>query len=225
MHRSVLENGKYVKFSAANAVEVISMEEIDRAIREKSHTIATYKAKDAYGDEVEYLREFPGLTLDELKDLSNTNAILAFMEGGKIPYTAIVDPHSGKAIFAMKGKPTVKSLTAAIARARAKLEKEHGKGVDRKLWSELGAIEVKVDTALAKGEYVDAVKLHGAILKKFPRARGAVKARLDAMRAAIEKDIAVYVDGGKAKKAELERLAAALGQSPLAARIRKLLAR
>ena len=29
MHRSVLQNRKYIKYSAANAVEVISMEEID----------------------------------------------------------------------------------------------------------------------------------------------------------------------------------------------------
>ena len=123
----MLENKAYIRFSLAHAVEVICMEEIDRAVSEKADTIATYKARDAYGDEVEYLKEFPGLTLDELKGLSSTDAVLRFMEGGKIPYTAIVDPHSGKAMEAIEGKPSVKSLTAAIGRARAKLEKEHGK--------------------------------------------------------------------------------------------------
>ena len=191
MHRSVLENGKYVRFSAANAVEVICMEEIDRAVSEKSQMIATYKVKDAYGDDVQYMKEFPGLTLEELQDLSATNAILQFMDGNRIPYTAIVDPHSGKAIEAMKGKPTVKTLTAAIARARAVLEKAHGKGVDRKLWNEIGVAEVAVDLALGKEKYTEALKRHAVIAKKFAKnlsgARGPVKSRLDAMRASVEK--------------------------------------
>jgi len=187
VHRSVLENKSYVKFSLANAVEVICMEELDRAVSEKASTIATYKAKDAYGDEVEYLKEFPGLTLEALKDLSGTDAVLRFMDGGKIPYTAVVDPHSGEAIEAIKGKPTVKSLTAAIGRARAKLEKEHGKGLDRKLWDEIGAVEVEVDKALAESKVEEARKLYAALAAKHPRPTGAVKRRLDALRAMIDK--------------------------------------
>ena len=145
MHRSVLQNKKYLRFSAKNAVEVISMEEIERAERERPKTIATYKAKDPYGDEVEYLVEFAGLTLENLKDLSNTQAILEFMEGGKIPYTAIVDPHSGKAMQAIKGEPTVSSLTKEIKKARAALEKQHGKGVPRDQWNKLRAAETECD--------------------------------------------------------------------------------
>ena len=224
----MLENKKYIRFSSANAVEVICMEEIDRAVSEKSHMIATYKAKDGYGDEIAYMNEFPGLTFKELQDLSTTNAIVAFMDGNKIPYTAIVDPHSGKAIEAMKGKPTVKSLTAAIARARAQLEKEHGKGVDRKLWNEIGKSETAADIALGNEKYVDALKQHAAIAKKFPRARGPVKGRLDAMRASIEKDVSKYLDdleskGDVSKKnAALKKLASALGDGPLADRVLKL---
>jgi hypothetical protein len=206
VHRSVLQNRKYIKYSAANAVEVISMEEIDRAIAEKHHALKTYSRKDAYGDKVDYLEEFAGLTLDDLKDLSGTNAILEFMEGGKIPYTAIVDPHTGEAIEAIKGQPTVKSLVAAIGRARVKLEKEHGKGIDRKLWDEIGVTEVKVDIALANRKFADAHKLHAALAKKFRKPPAPAKTRLDAMRATVEKDIRAHLASGKASKAEARKL-------------------
>ena len=186
MHRSVLQNKGYLKFSKANAVEVVSMEELGRALKEKAATVKTYKTKDAYDDEVEYLVEFPGLTLDDLKRLSDTEEILAFMEGGKIPYTAIVNPHTGKAMHAMKGKPTVKSLTKAIKAARKQLEKEHGKGVDRKLWRELGRVEVEFDKALAAKDLKKADALVAGISKKFKRPQPAVQTRLTAMAEALK---------------------------------------
>ncbi|MEM8885442.1 MAG: hypothetical protein AAGD14_15360 [Planctomycetota bacterium] len=189
MHRSVLDNKGYQKFSLANAVEVICMEEIERAEREKSTHLKTYRAKDGYGDEVDYMVHFPGLTLGDLRSLSNTQTVLRFMDGGKIPYTAIVDPHTGKAMEAIKGKPTVKSLQAAIKRARAKLEEEHGKGVDRKLWLQLVDTEVKVDVALAEEKYGDAVKLYVDLAKKLKRPTAIVKSRLEAMHAAIDEDL------------------------------------
>ena len=185
MHRAVLQNKKYIRFSAANAVEVIAMEEIERAEREKPKTIATYKAKDPYGDEVEYLVEFKGLTLDELKDLSSTQEILAFMEGGKIPYTAIVDPHTGKALQAMKGQPTAKGLMSAIRKARKALEKEHGKGVDRQKWNKLLAAEIQCDILLGAEKVKEAQALHKKTAALFKRPVPAVKQRLAAMASSI----------------------------------------
>ena len=185
MHRSVLQNKKYIKFAAKNSVEVISMEEIEKAEREKAKTIATYRVKDAYGDDVDYLIEFAGLTLKQLKDLSNTQKILSFMEGGKIPYTAIVDPYTGKAIEAMKGKPTVATLTAAITRARKALEKEHGKGVPRAAWNKLGEAEIKCDLLLAESKKAEALALYRKTAALFKRPVAAVKSRLTAMRTAI----------------------------------------
>ena len=218
MHRSVLQNKKYIKFAAANSVEVISMEEIERAERKQPKTIATYKTKDAYGDEVEYLIEFAGLTLDELKDLSNTQAILSFMAGGKIPYTAIVDPHTGKAMEAMKGKPTVKSLSAAISRARATLANTHGKGVKRDAWNKLSAAEVQCDLLLAADKYIEALTLHKKTAALFKRPVAPVKLKLDAMRASIEKDARLYLEAAKknpsltsAQRAKLAALHKALG--------------
>ena len=58
MHRSVLQSKVYIKYANAHTVEVISMEEMDRALAEKSRHARTYKASDAYGDDVQLLMEF-----------------------------------------------------------------------------------------------------------------------------------------------------------------------
>jgi hypothetical protein len=226
----VLQNKGYIKFAAANSVEVICMEEIGKAEREKASTIKTYKTKDPYGDEVEYLVEFAGLTLDDLKDISNNSAVLAFMDAaGKIPYTAIVDPHTGKAIEAFGGKPTVKSLSTKIASARKKLEAEHGKGVPRKQWNELGKLEISVDLLLANEKYVEALAAQKKARAKFKRPRPAVKTRLEAMRASIDKDIGKHLDEcaknkslSAKEKAALAKLAKALGEGKLAERAKTL---
>lgn len=225
MHRSVLQNKSYLKFAAQNTVEVICMEEIDKAERDKASTFKTYKTKDAYGDEVEYMVEFDGLTVDELKGLSNTSAIVAFMEGGKIPYTAIVDPHTGKAIEAMKGKPTVKSLSAAVLRARKVLTKEHGAGIPRKQWNALAAAEVRIDLLSIEGKFSAALKVLTKIEASLKRPPELIKSRLVVMREALEKDIGKYLDACTAeakldasKKRELAAIAKALGDTPLGKR-------
>jgi len=220
----VLENARYVKCSRANAGEVVCMEELDRALSEKAKTVRTYRAKDPYGDDVEYLKEFPGLTLDDLRQLSNNEAILRFMGGkGKIPYTAIVDPHTGKAMETIEGKPTVKSLTAAIKRARAMLEKKHGKGLDRSLWEEIGEVERKIDRALVEKNFVEALEMHGKLAAKLPRPVDEVKLRLSVTREMIEKDVAELLASGKADNKELAKIADALGECELRERIRNSL--
>ena len=75
MHRSVLESGPYAKFAAENTVEMLVTEEMDRALKDKNPLIKTYKDKDPYGDPVEYLEEFPGVTIEQLRSLSNSKAI------------------------------------------------------------------------------------------------------------------------------------------------------
>jgi len=229
VHRSVLQNKTYLKFAAQNTVEVICMEEIDKAEREKASTFQTYKTKDEYGDEVEYMVEFDGLTVDELKGLSNTDAIVAFMDGNKIPYTAIVDPHTGKAIEAMKGKPTVKSLSAAIKRARKVLTKEHGDGIPRKQWDSLATGEVRIDLLSIEGRYAEALKALVKIETSFKRPPKPIKLRLVVIREALEKDIGKYIDacaaGGKLpapKKRELTAIAKSLGDSALGKRAAEL---
>lgn len=229
MHRSVLQNKGYLKFAAQNTVEVICMEEIDKAERENASTFKTYKTKDAYGDDVEYMVEFDGLTVDELKGLSNTGAIVAFMDGNKIPYTAIVDPHTGKAIEAMKGKPTVKSLSAAVVRARKVLMKEHGAGIPRKQWNALAAAEVRIDLLSIEGKFAEALKVLSKSESSLKRPPDPIKTRLVIMREALEKDIGKFVDAcaseGKLtapKKRELAAIAKALDDTPLGKRAAKI---
>jgi len=123
---------------------------------------------------------------------------------------------------AIKGKPTVKSLTAAISRARATLEKTHGKGVRRNAWNKLSAAEVQCDLLLAADKYVEALKLHGKTTALFKRPVAAVKLKLDAMRASIEKDARVYLAATEknpsltsAQRAKLATLRSALAKSAL----------
>jgi len=229
VHRSVLQNKKYIAFAKANTVEVICMEEIAKAERDKASTFATYKTKDAYGDEVEYLVEFDGLTIDELKGLSNTNAVVAFMEGGKIPYTAIVDPHTGKAIEAMKGKPTVASLSAAVLRARKILTEKHGRGVPRKQWQALAAAEVRIDLLSIGGKYAMALGIYEKAAGLIKRPPTVVKSRLEIIREVLMKDVAKHIDAcaktdkldAKMRK-ELASIAKTLGDTPLGTRAAKL---
>jgi len=229
VHRSVLMNKSYIKFAALNTVEVISMEEIDRAVEKKSSHIKTYKTKDAYGDEIDYLVEFDGLTIDELKDLSSTDAILSFMEGGRIPYTAIVDPHTGEAMEAMKGKPTVASLSAAVLRARQVLTEKHGRGLPRKQWDGLAAAEVRVDLLCIAGKFVDALKAHKKAAAEFKQPPKIVKTRLVVIRESIDADVKKLLDACEKKdkldakaRRELASLAKALGDTPLGKRAANL---
>jgi hypothetical protein len=225
----VLQNKGYLKFAAQNTVEVICMEEIDKAERDKAATFKTYKTRDAYGDEVEYLVEFDGLTVEELKGLSNTDAVVAFMDGGKIPYTAIVDPHTGRAIEAIKGKPTVKSLSAAVLRARKVLTEAHGEGVPRKRWEALAAAEVRVDLLSIAGKYAEAWELCTKTVDGFKRPPSILKTRLETMREVLHRDIVKYVDACEkqpkrdaATRKELAAVAKALGDSALAKRAAEL---
>ena len=172
------------------------------------------------------------LTVEELKGLSNTGAIVAFMEGGKIPYTAIVDPHTGKAIETIKGKPTVKSLSAAVSRARKLLAKEHGEGVPRKLWDGLRAGEVRIDLLSIEGKFAEALKVLAKIEASFKRPPDAIKSRLAIIREALEKDVAKYLDScaalsalDKSQKRELAALAKALADRPLGPRAASLATR
>ena len=62
MHRSVMQNKKYIKFADKNTVEVIAIGGATAAVKSGHKKAGTYKAKNAAGEEVEYLLEFPGMT-------------------------------------------------------------------------------------------------------------------------------------------------------------------
>lgn len=195
MHRAVLHSAKYIKYARENAVEVITMEEIDVAERKKSKDIRTYKTKDAYGDEVEYLAEFPGITMEELKRISADNAPpIEYMQGGKIPYHGFVDPHTMKEMESVRGKRSVAQMIALIEKHKKTLKEKHGAGIERKHWREAGKREIEIDLALAKTDFLGALKAHTAMALIVKRPAAALASRIESAYEVIEADLSKYLD-------------------------------
>jgi hypothetical protein len=235
VHQAVFDNKAYIKFSRQNCVEVMAMQDIERALAEKPKRAATYTTKDAYGDEIECFAKFPGVTIDQMRALIEGPA-LEYMEGPLMPYMGVVDPHSLKTIGGVKrGEPyTASHFIAAITPHVKALREKYGKGVGRKAWD--GVIErlVKVDVALgenaidrAMGIYREMVKLAGARppdpLKRRLDATldvilGDARERLDALEARVAKG-----EGAKVK-GELTKLAKALADTQLEKRATAALA-
>jgi len=205
MHRSVLENAAYIKFASEAAVDVVAMEEMDRALAEKSEHVRTYKGKDLYGAEEQYLEIFPGITIDELQALSSSNAT-RYMEGGRIPYTAIVDPHTLAELEGMKGVKTPQELIDAITRHSRPLKAAHGKGVSRKTWTGLRKSLAEIDNLLAEAKIVKALDVLRRLAAETAREGDAVKSKVDAAEAAI-------LDAAKARLDEIEAGGARGGRS------------
>ncbi len=207
MHRSVLQNGAYIKYAQQHTVEVISMEELERALQEKHTAIKTYPSTDGYGDTSLLLVEFPGLSLDDLDGTSNGKPI-EFMDGNRIPYTAIVDPHTETLMQGIKGKINGRKLIEQIKPHAAALKKKHGLGVDRKLWERAAQTEVMIDVSLGAGELDKAVRTFAGMKKNVKETAdkagvdaerwAPLQRRLDAMREIIVGDL-------KSKMEELSR--------------------
>ena len=235
MHQAVFDNKAYMKFSRQNCVEVMAMQDIERALAEKPKRAATYTTKDAYGDEIECFAKFPGVTIDQMRALIEGPA-LEYMEGPLMPYMGVVDPHSLKTIGGVKrGEPyTASHFIAAIKPHVKALREKYGQGVGRKAWDGVTERLVKVDVALgengidrAMGIYREMVKLAGA------RPPDALERRIDATLEVILGDARERLDALEARvangegakvKGELTKLAKALAGTQLEKRAAAALA-
>jgi len=230
----VLQNKHYVKYANAHAVDVLAMEEMDRALEEKSPLVKTYKAKDAYGEQQTYLAEFAGLTVEELKELSTSSGALQYLHGTRIPFTAIVDPHTGDEMFAWTGVKSAKDYVRIIGEQERVLLEKYGEGVDRKLWNEIGRTEVRIDLLMAAGKLVDAYAAFGKLAEKSARCPEAARSRMEAMRKVLDEDARRKLEeyerriaNGEASevRSELETLAKALSGTALEEPAAKALSR
>jgi len=230
MHGSVLQNADYIRFSADHAVEVIAMEEMRRALDEKSANVATYAAKDEYGEAVRYLEQFPGLTVEQLQALNESEA-LHYMEGGRIPYTAIVDPHSSEEIEALKGVKSAKELIEAIGRGEKRLEGARGPGMTRAAWDAMRRRRVAIDRRLAAKELGKAMEEYRLLAKEIENAPDVAKRKVGASLAVILDDATKELEAAEAElaggrraqaQAAAKALVAALRGTDLEARARKL---
>jgi len=224
----VLENASYIRFSRENCVEVMCMKDIERALAEKPERAATYRTKDAYGDEIECFENFPGVSVDQMKALHEGKP-LEYMKGPLMPYTAVVDPHTLADLGGIErgGAASAKAFIAAITPHVKALREKHGEGVGHEVWEFVVEAQVRADLLLGEGKLEDALSLLGDMEKRTVRAHGIVRRKVEATRGVVLEDAAKRLDeidalardGQGAKvRAEAKRLAKLLKDTPLAER-------
>ena len=228
MHGSVLQNKKYIKFASENTVDVMALSKLDKGIEKEDRKAATYTAKDG----TEYLVEFPNLTVADIRKMRSTKAV-RYNNTGKIPYTAIVDPHTLEEMENIRGGYSGKTLMEIVKTHRKVLNKEHGKSFSRKVLTKVRKQQGEIEKELEKGSYSKALaalaKLEKSVAKQ-PAAlvdmvgktkEGVLTAcgkKLDSLEALIGRGAK-----GEASK-ELGPLVRALKGTSLAERAKELLA-
>lgn len=148
MHSAVLQNKGYIDFHEDNTVEVLAMGRLDEAIKKGEKRAATYTAKDADGNEVEYMVEWPGLTKEDIFALRSSKAG-TYNDTGGIPFTAIVNPHTLEKMVGMPGGQSSKTVMEKVEEAKDKLEEAYGESLKRsdieKLNEDLKKVQEKLE--------------------------------------------------------------------------------
>jgi hypothetical protein len=156
LHSGVLKNKKYIEFSDKNTVEVICLGRLQEGIEKKDERAETYEVEKD-GKKVAYLKEFPGLTVEQMLALASSKGA-SYNNTGKIPYTCLVDPYTLEEVAKWEGgSASAGTIEEGVLEFRKKLEKEHGKGVSRKEIRLLGESEEKVALLSEKGEFASAL--------------------------------------------------------------------
>lgn len=227
----MLQNKKYIKFAEENTVEVMAMSRLSEGIEKGDRRAATYTAKDAEGNEVEYLVEFPGLTVEQINSMNSSKAG-SYNNTGRIPYTAIVNPHTLAEMSNIAGGYGVGALTDAVEDAKKALNKEYGPSLSRKDLAKLDKqiSEIREDTAEAN--FVKAFgglnKLEKSVAKEPEQVQAKVAAvKTEVVEAAGKKldELEGMIGSGEAKAAsrELGSLTRALKGTDLEERAKELL--
>ena len=226
----MLQGSVYIKFAQAHTVEVICMEEIDKALAEKNRLVRTFKETDAYGDDVEHLAELPGLTIEDLQSLRNSRAE-DYVKGNRMPYTTIVDPHTLKAMEEFQGGYSAKELMERVKRQFDTLKATHGAGLDRKVWRSAARAQVEIDLLLGEDKLEKAMSVYRQLAKETTGAPEPLPARVAASLEVILDDAAKRLDvierrlgaGATSKvKSELRALQRALAGTRLEKRVFEL---
>jgi hypothetical protein len=224
----VLQNKKYIKFASENTVEVMALSRLEEGIAKNDRKAATYKARDG----TDYLVEFPNLTVKDIKEMRSSKAG-SYNNTGKIPYTAIVNPHTLEEMDSIPGGYSNKTLMEIVKNQKKALNKEYGKSISRKTLTKVRKEQAKIEKELEKEAYAKALaaasKLEKSVAKKpagLVEMVGKIKAgvvaacgkKLDSLEALIKR-------GAKGEAArELGPLVRALKGTALEERAKELLA-
>jgi hypothetical protein len=228
----VLQNEKYIAFADDNTVEVIALSRLDEALKDpKDRKTETYDAKDENGNPVKYMKEYAGMTSDQLLAL-NSSPAGGYNKTGKIPYIAIVDPYTLAEIKSMPGGAAAGGLMDAVKEMKDKLNKEHGPSVKRSVWWKVLAEKKEIEATQKKDGVAKALaavqKLETSVQKEHDVIKAEVKTIRDALMEAAKADLdtaegKIAAGDVKAAKSLLTPLASALKGTDLEARVKELL--
>ncbi len=191
-----MQNKKYIKFARKNTVEVLSLSRLDEGVREGSPKAAKYKKKDADGDMVEYMVEWPSLTYEQIMQLNRSKAA-TYNKTGRIPYTCLVNPHTEEEMHAIKGGYSASSLMDAVTEAQKKLTKEYGRGMKRKTVARINAGIMASSRLAAKDDWDGALKLLTKVAPKVQDLPEAFQEKIQEARENIMKSARSRLDAIK----------------------------
>jgi len=165
----VLQNEKYIDFANDNSVEVLALGSLQDGIDKKDRRAETYEGKDEKGNPVKFMKEFAGMTAEQINALNGSPGG-QYNKTGKIPYVGIVDPFTLQEIKSQPGGFAAGQLMDAVAEAKAKLNKEHGPSVKRSSLKKIEAAVKSVEATLEKGgaakAFADYAKLEASVAKE-----------------------------------------------------------
>jgi hypothetical protein len=200
LHSGLLKNKKYIEFSDKNTVEVICLGSLNEGIEKKDERAETYEVEKD-GKKVAYMKEFPGMTVEQMLALSSSKGG-SYNNTGKVPYTCMVNPYTLEEVVNWPGgNASSSTIEEAVVEFRKKLDKEHGKGVSRKDIRMLGEAETKILGLQEKGEFATA-------LAECTKVTGKAKEWPETMTARLTKAKDAVVAAAKAELDQLETLAA-----------------
>ena len=110
----------------------------------------TYEGKDAKGAAVKFMREWPGLTAEDIYALG-TSSGAGYNNTGFTPHCAIVDPYTGDMVKGMGGGLSAKGLIDSVSEAKDKLNKTHGPSVKRSTLQKVDDAGKDIEWALEAG--------------------------------------------------------------------------
>jgi hypothetical protein len=233
MHGSVLQKDDYIDFAYENTVEVMALGRLDEGIEKGDRKAATYEGVDEEGKPVQYLVEWPNLTVADITAMRGSKAG-SYNQTGKIPYTSIVNPHTEEEMKALPGGQSAGQLMEAVEEMKAQLEKEHGASLSRKDVDAVKSLKVECAELIEKKGVGKALELVNKDAKKLNKKGARIEEMVTAYKAElIEKageeldkanDLIDEGDMSAAKKI-LGSLKSGVKKTPLEERISELYAK
>ena len=233
MHGAVLQNEDYIEFAETSTVEVMALQRLDEGVKAEDRKAAQFDATDAAGNPVKYMVEFPNLTLEEMYALNRSKAG-TYNQTGKIPYTAIVNPHTEEEMQGLPGGQSTGRLMEVVEIQKKALVAKHGPSLSRKDVRAVEECKVECRAILADKGAGKALTQLAKDAKKLEKKGERIAGMVDEFRkellakAGEELDQAEQlVDGGDvaAAKKILASLKSAVRKTDLEARVEALYAK